>query len=994
MKVQQRHNQVKPKENNVCNLEAKEEVITDSFVRRKSSEIRKLFPKNPRKHVAVLKHIFDQCYKSPRKRELMDKLWSPKEKIVGSYLLELGIRKGQKNPEKLKIAVEKLKNNFKSLREVSRLTDCSWTKLYRFTNLTKKCIRKESYNRKLSSLDIRKITEHMQEDGVSMPLPDKKHAGKRFFRSSVRVCHNMYNILPSTSRKISLSTYYKYKPKHIKLQGKIPYRQSVCERCENFERVIEMSSKYLEGVPSTLDACVDSSMCPYQTFFPNIKCATRDCQSCGTDLLKEHLKIANEDKLQDNHKRFMVKQWVNKTRRRNDVLQTYLHWNFLRMSYSELLDLYIDELELMSEHVLFATWNYCQYKMAKRNIGHGDIIFVHDFAQNYLCLHQNEPQGLHWEHEQVTLHPTVAHYLCQKDNCGGLVTHEVVHVSDDLKHDAHLVNKFNNVTINVLKESNVTIRKIIEFSDQAPSQYKNKTAFRYLSQSKIPTMRNFFGVRHGKGPCDACTGRVKQALTKLVKAGTEVINSADSLYSAAKKHLETKPSTDTHECQHFFQTFHFTRKLRTRPNTKKWNPIPDTRARIHTVANTGNAQEVIFRKISCMCCSCVRGTGTCENENSSVIPDNWCGYNMQQKEDIIPSLDFWKNIRNIPDSPPRDNVTASPPRDNIRNIPDSPSRHNVTASPPRDNVPVNPVVHSAPLNGPLNNVHVPQHVPPTSACNWAKMVREMSALKSYADLQMYVRRHPIPYFTGRVQLNMQPNDYPKVYDIARHHFPRDGPTGYLPVTIGDDGNCFPRTLSYLCFRNQSHHVEMRVRLVYEAVINKQWYLNEEYVKRGAEIIHKRGTTIQQWAMFAKNYDPTSREPLNVPATYKQEVLDICHDSEYTGMWQILQAANVLRQPIYSVYPNYGCPSVRKDMNRQLYCINSNYNQKQTIYVMWTPLSITSQFSCHFVPLLKTVQNSVIHIRKIIYNCTKNTDIYVYLIVTVILCLQISEDASH
>ena len=41
-------------------------------------------------------------------------------------------------------------------------------------------------------------------------------------------------------------------------------------------------------------------------------------------------------------------------------------------------------------------------------------------------------------------------------------------------------------------------------------------------------MRNFYGVRHGKGPCDACTGRVKQGITKLVKSG--VVNLAISFY--------------------------------------------------------------------------------------------------------------------------------------------------------------------------------------------------------------------------------------------------------------------------------------------------------------------------------------------------------------------------------------------------------------------------------------------------------------------------------
>ena len=49
---------------------------------------------------------------------------------------------------------------------------------------------------------------------------------------------------------------------------------------------------------------------------------------------------------------------------------------------------------------------------------------------------------------------------------------------------------------------------------------------------------HFFAVRHGKGPCDAYTGRVKQGITRLVKNETEVVNSAIAFYEAVLKHLQ------------------------------------------------------------------------------------------------------------------------------------------------------------------------------------------------------------------------------------------------------------------------------------------------------------------------------------------------------------------------------------------------------------------------------------------------------------------------
>ena len=132
----------------------------------------------------------------------------------------------------------------------------------------------------------------------------------------------------------------------------------------------------------------------------------------------------------------------------------------------------MEHMSKMSEHTFMASWNYMQYKHAKKNILVGDVIFVHDFTQNFLCQRQNEYQGFHWRHKQVTIIPTVAHYKCCK--CEQLVTHEIVHVTDDMKHVAHIMKMFTEKSIKVMQNNNVNIRKIIKFTDQAPPSTKTK----------------------------------------------------------------------------------------------------------------------------------------------------------------------------------------------------------------------------------------------------------------------------------------------------------------------------------------------------------------------------------------------------------------------------------------------------------------------------------------------------------------------------------------
>ena len=66
----------------------------------------------------------------------------------------------------------------------------------------------------------------------------------------------------------------------------------------------------------------------------------------------------------------------------------------------------MEHMETMAELSFMASWNYVQYREARRNISVGHVIFVHDFVQNYLCEQQNEAQGPHWVHKQVTLMPS------------------------------------------------------------------------------------------------------------------------------------------------------------------------------------------------------------------------------------------------------------------------------------------------------------------------------------------------------------------------------------------------------------------------------------------------------------------------------------------------------------------------------------------------------------------------------------------------------------
>ena len=151
-----------------------------------------------------------------------------------------------------------------------------------------------------------------------------------------------------------------------------------------------------------------------------------------------------------------------------------------------------------------------------------------------------------------------------------------------------------------------------------------------------------------------------------------------------------------------------------------------------------------------------------------------------------------------------------------------------------------------------------------------------------------------------------------------HHVPNDMPPALAPLQTAADGNCFPRTISYLLFKTQARYTEIQVRLIYEAVRNIAHYLDDNYVSKEAHNFYDHGTLPEQYAQYSDNFKP--HVTFNMTRLYKRKVLDITQDCTYMGIWQIFQAANIAKRPICSVHPQIGNLNVREDLHRNVYCI--------------------------------------------------------------------------
>ena len=185
-------------------------------------------------------------------------------------------------------------------------------------------------------------------------------------------------------------------------------------------------------------------------------------------------------------------------------------------------------------------------------------------------------------------------------------------------------------------------------------------------------------------------------------------------------------------------------------------------------------------------------------------------------------------------------------------------------------------------------------------------------------------------------------------------------------------------MSYLLCKSQAMYTELRVRIIYKAVQNIEKYLDHNYVSVGAHNFYECGTLPEQYAQYSHNYNLNAT--FNILQLYKEEVLDICKDGAFMGIWQIFWIVNVIKQPICSVHPNIGNPNAREDLHRTVYCIDNTYNAQSPLHIMWTPMQVNAgQRPCHFVPLLRVVRTWISKIYDL-YNLTLDLCILHFILV--------------
>ena len=142
------------------------------------------------------------------------------------------------------------------------------------------------------------------------------------------------------------------------------------------------------------------------------------------------------------------------------------------------------------------------------------------------------------------------------------------------------------------------------------------------------------------------------------------------------------------------------------------------------------------------------------------------------------------------------------------------------------------------------------------------------------------------------------------------------------------------------------------------------YTSHEYLMRGAKHVHKKCFHIGAYYCSysgVSNVGDRDGSLEGIREVFQENTMRIRHLRQYSNIWHIHSAANVLKSKIVMVFPNRSIRhDVRVDMNRVFLPSNSDYRNEFCIF--WTAVcdvnkdcdkfSTTPKKFDHIVPMIR------------------------------------------
>lgn len=785
-----------------------------------------------------------------------------------------------------------------------------------------------------------------KQDTVSTPLGSFKHGQKRFSNDSAQKLYNIYEKDTSFHKhgKVSLTTLRRYRPKEVKPVTKTPLIQCLCSKCLNFRFALKgLISAGCTMIPKDEYEALELSVCSKRNRmygsdfdFAPLSCIEGKCNKCGSKKAVRRIRALNLDKLQENPS-VTWDRWVKRARAPVRITVDAP----LKDLMAETEKLWLDD---MCYHLFCKDWHRHQFATLKRNLKPGTVLQVLDFSQNFSNITQHEAQYAYWDRTTTSLHGTAMFYKCPVTGCDETVTHEVIHVSGDHKHDSFFVQMCETGTRDLLEEYGLSVEQIIQFVDNCSAQYKSFRPFFFISICGIPIVRVFYGSSHAKGSADSIFGRIKPRVKQAIVSGKVTIKDAHDWFTYCEANFATKKPVEG-QCQHYRLSFEYLENVNHKG--RRLETVVGT-LQFHSVRNVGQRMVIESRNVACVCDNCLSNSEPCLNP---AYTKKWKRHKMEYRSEDSNKRRTRSQNNSQFEEQEIDEETFICPEVNEEHVAadlESVSDVEVTAVfAPGD-------VHTSNFDNPE-----PQHVPVTDK-DCIEILHRWSTVEDFAQLVEEVNKvdtSSMPSF----EVDQLPKFSRKcsVDNTAYAEMPRSLRRLLKPKAVTGDGNCWYRTISSSLFNFEEMHVALRLMLIVEACKNIDKYLDDELMSKGALTSYRHVSFPLLFAQYSPYHNPeverAQMTPDYIRRVYMKEVMSLCHIGSYAGIWQIAQMANTINRPITSHYPRRGEATFVQDFNRSFFPFDhDDASQLQPVNIMWTSSRGVGQLVNHFVPLLRVL----------------------------------------
>lgn len=840
---------------------------------------------------------------------------------------------------------------------------------------------------------------------TTFTLPEARYAKFRFMRTTLKTACKAFNDnRQHGEKKISLSAFQKLRPRNVKLVHKIPSNTCLCQECLNLKLLSKgLTGAGMAGVIGSTHTAVEYTICEHDHLKDSAdyneqqigkygyrSCLFRECSQCGQDKMKAKLEAENEDLLNKNPE-CSYHIWESNTKNFKGKEVTRIEKVLKVCCLKELLHLYVTSLGRISSHLFLSKWQYKEMVSLTQRVKKGHVVINSDYSQNIECANSREVQASYFDRTLITFMPSVLFYACPVENCTGIVRHEYLHFSSDLKHDFWSYKKFSQDTLAFLrKEIGMDIDLIVNLTDQAPQTYKNKNVYLALSESEIPTLVCYTASSHGKFFSDTAQGRFKLFLRRAIATQDLEIRNLDDITTYAQEHYCTKEA-DPGVCQHFRINVNAVNRI-PRGSGERSKTAEGTR-QFHSVRNMGCDGLVKARAIACLCDDCLTGDGTkCINAEFCT---EWTVHQVSKKKPKKAVDMFWplkkeresdgkllcegdgKSDTTLPKcfQEVANDVNLEDTELNVGQVPviekvavfartDSQSASNETKDTTAEGVSVNrgkcADTHDTLAKEEKEGVscHLERQCNTQDDFRWSETLLDMQRCETFRDLKCYclpLKLDPVP----KPLQGMFMESVDVVDEISCSLLPlcTKAPGNMLPVSIIGDGNCLPRTLSKIAKNDQKFYTEFRVRLIHEAVINERHYLNPDRLRIASNDSKCKVNYVEHYSQYSSKYDPSKvLDKRETQRVYREEWMEYRFDGIWSGPYQLHCGASILDAQLFSHFSNRVISSIHHDLNRCMVPIKAeDEKQADTCHILWTKSSGSLTRLDHFVPLLPLTQ---------------------------------------